>query len=108
MTIVVTASPPVANNDTATTPVSTPVAINVLANDTDPNSGGALIPSSVAIVAGPGHGTVAVNPSTGWVTYTPAMGFFGLDQFSYTVSDNFALTSNVATVSVQVRRGTDR
>jgi large repetitive protein len=102
VTIQVTASAPVANNDNAATPVNTPVVISVLANDTDPNSGGALIPASVAIVADPGHGTALVNPSTGAVTYTPSTDFCGSDEFTYTVSDNFGLTSNVATVTVQV------
>ena len=100
VTIVVTATPPVADNDTSTTTVGTPVTINVLANDTDLD--GVLKPSTVAIVAGPGHGKTSINTMTGAITYTPAPGFFGVDQFSYTVSDNFNLTSNAATVTVDV------
>jgi large repetitive protein len=103
VTIQVTASPPVAANDNAATPVNTPVVIDVLANDTDPNSGGVLIPSSVIIVTGPSHGSKpSVNPTTGTVTYTPDPGFLGTDQFTYTVSDNFGLTSNPATVTIRV------
>src|SRR5207253_10172882 len=46
-------NPPVANNDSASTNEDTPVTINVLANDSDPD--GDLL--SVASVAAPGHGT---------------------------------------------------
>jgi hypothetical protein len=105
VTVEVTAGPPVAKNDNATTPVSTPVLINVLANDTDPNAGGVLNPASVRIVAGPSHSHFvppSVDTSTGAITYTPDPVFSGFDQFSYTVVDNFGLTSNVATVTIQV------
>jgi large repetitive protein len=101
--IQVTANAPVAKLDTAVTPVNTPVVINVLANDTDPNAGGALIPTTIVIIADPGHGlTPMVNPGTGAITYTPDPGFLGTDQFTYTVNDNFGLTSNPATVTIQV------
>jgi hypothetical protein len=70
----------------------------VLANDT--SSGGTLDPTSIKIVVAPTHGTAAV--SGGQVTYTPAMGYAGLDTFQYTVQDNLGTTSNVATVSVNV------
>jgi hypothetical protein len=50
-----------------------------------------------------GLASVSVNPLTGIVTYTPN-GFIGSDTFTYTVQDNGApaLTSNVATVTVNV------
>lgn len=51
--------PPVAVNDTASTLEDTPVTVNVLANDTDPN-GDALTVTSVGV---PMHGT-AVIPTT--------------------------------------------
>jgi hypothetical protein len=89
---------PVATNDTATLQANTSVMIAVLANDT--SSGGTLDPASIKIVVAPTHGTAAV--SGGQVTYTPAMGYTGLDTFQYSVQDNLGTTSNVATVSMNV------
>lgn len=100
VTITVIGIPPVAGNDTATTPEDTPVAIAVLANDTD--SDGTIIPSTVTIQAAPLHGTTSVNPVTGVVTYTPALNYNGPDSFTYTVEDNDGQESNVATVSITV------
>src|SRR5262249_46563971 len=93
-------NPPTANPDSATTIGTTPVAINVLANDTDPT--GFLVPGSVTVTSGPSHGSVTVNPTTGQVTYTAFAGFLGTDRFSYTVTDNFGMTSDPATVTVGV------
>ena len=97
-------SPPVASDSSTSTSVNTSIAIDVLNNVSDPNPDGALDPSSVTIVpgTGPSDGSASVNPSTGVVTYTPTVGFTGTDQFTYKVSDNFGLTSNVATVTIQV------
>ncbi|NEO14029.1 MULTISPECIES: Ig-like domain-containing protein [unclassified Moorena] len=88
--------PPVATDDTATTPANTAVDINVLANDTDPE-GDAL---NVAIDQQGGNGTAVVNQD-GTITYTPNDGFLGADSFTYQVSDgiNPAVT---ATVNVDV------
>ena len=98
-TVSVTVQPaPVATNDTATVQANSSVMIAVLANDT--SSGGTLDPTSIKIVVAPIHGTAAV--SGGQVTYTPAMGYTGLDTFQYTVQDNLGTTSNVVTVSVNV------
>ena len=76
--------------------------IDVLANDTDPNSGGVLNPGSVFVVAGPSHGSTKLDTSTGDITYTPDPGYAGLDHFSYTATDNFGQTSNAATVTILV------
>src|SRR5262249_5416053 len=93
-------NPPTANPDSATTIGTTPVAISVLANDTDPT--GFLMPGSVTVTSGPSHGSVTVNPATGQVTYTAFAGFTGTDRFSYTATDNSGLTSDRATVTVGV------
>lgn len=99
--------PPVANDDAVTTTEDNPIAINVLANDTDdgtivtatvdlnPNVGG--IQNSIT---GP-EGTFTVNGS-GLVTFTPALNFHGTALVSYTVNDNIGVTSNVATLTVTV------
>jgi hypothetical protein len=95
--------PPVANADSAATPVNTAVPVDVLANDTD--SDGTLVPSTVAVVGSPANGGTSVNPTTGVITYTPTSGFSGADSFTYTVKDDDGATSNAATVSVTVGSG---
>ncbi len=72
---------PLAADDVAFS-VGLPVEVNVLANDVDPE-GGAL---TVTIIGEPNLGSVVVNPS-GTVTYTPGVGYTGLDSFTYRVSD---------------------
>ena len=78
--------PPVANNDTATTPEDTPVVIPVIANDTDID--GNIVPNSVAIVTPPSNGSVSINALTGEITYTPDADFNGTDTFIYLVCDD--------------------
>jgi hypothetical protein len=94
--------PPTASGDG---PVSldedTHIVVGVLANDGDPE--GALDPASVAIVAGPAHGTVQVDASTGQVTYRPNADFHGSDTFTYTVRDAEGLASSAATVEILIR-----
>ncbi|MFQ5648304.1 MAG: tandem-95 repeat protein [bacterium] len=97
---VVVTSTPIANNDIASTNENEAVAIEVTANDTDPD--GSIDNSTVAITSAPGHGSATVNPTTGVVTYTPAANFLGSDSFTYTVEDNDARLSNAATVTVIV------
>ncbi|MCA9388352.1 tandem-95 repeat protein, partial [Candidatus Berkelbacteria bacterium] len=82
--------PPTANNDSATTDLNTPVTIDVLVNDSDPD--GVLVPSTVQIVSFPSNGNIdSINPTTGEITYTPDLGFSGLDVFEYLVCDNNGL-----------------
>jgi regulation of enolase protein 1 (concanavalin A-like superfamily) len=92
--------PPVAVDDVVSTLVDVPVAVDVLANDGD--SDGSLVPSSVAVVDAAVSGSVAVDPGSGVVTYSPDAGFVGSDSFTYTVDDDDGATSNVASVSVTV------
>ncbi|MDX6549310.1 MAG: hypothetical protein QOG33_2860 [Gaiellales bacterium] len=75
--------PPVAADDVASTSYETAVAVDPLANDSDPN-GDAL---SVQNFGTSDHGTV--NQLVGGnLNYTPAAGFSGDDRFGYTVCDN--------------------
>lgn len=76
--------PPIAEDDTATTPQETPVDIPVLDNDTAQT--GTLNPTSVTVTGGPTNGTATPN-ADGTVTYTPATGFTGQDTFTYQVCD---------------------
>ena len=91
---------PIANDDTATTNQTLPVTINILANDTDTDS--ELDLASVNITATPTNGTIQINPN-GTIIYTPNSNFVGTDTFTYTVLDIDGLTSNPATVTVNVR-----
>jgi hypothetical protein len=91
---------PIVQDDDAVTAQATPVTIDILANDEDPD--GDLDPATAVVTSGPSNGTTEVNPTTGAVTYTPASLFSGGDSFQYTVRDTLGAVSNIATVSVTV------
>jgi len=91
--------PPVADNDTATTPRGTDVIIPVLANDTDVD--GTIVGSTVTVTVVPGDGTATAN-GDGTITFVPPAATSGLFTFKYTVDDNSTATSNEATVTVLV------
>jgi VCBS repeat-containing protein len=98
---IVVNSAPVAGNDAAFTFKSLPVDINVLNNDQDID--GALDPATVQIEVSPApNGTVEVLAG-GVIRFTPAAGFSGDAQFSYSVRDNVGTPSNAATVNVRVQ-----
>jgi CshA-type fibril repeat protein len=104
ITVIVNPPPPTANDDTATTPVNTPISIPVLGNDVGPgiDPGSVTVPSSGA--GAPTKGTVLVDPITGAVQYIPNPGSSGVDTFTYTVC-NTAVPMPVcdtATVTVNV------
>ncbi len=88
-------TPPVAINDSASTPQNTSVMVNVLSNDQDADGD----PLQVTAVTQPAHGSAGFNAST--VTYVPAAGYVGNDVFSYTISDGNGGTDTAA-VSVVV------
>ena len=96
MVIVVTNPAPLAADDQAVTPADTPVTLNVLGNDTDPDHD----PLAVTAVTQPAHGVVVINPD-GTVTYTPAAGYTGPDTFTYSVSDGQGGV-DIATVTLNV------
>ncbi len=100
-------NPPVAVNDSATTPRTAAVDIAVLSNDSDD---GALDPATIVITQLPTRGRVIVNPAgapPGTIRYTPSTSGKrsrgGTDTFRYTVRDNDGALSNVATVTVVVQ-----
>jgi len=82
-------------DDLATTGEDTAVTVDVLGNDTDPDSDSL----QVASVTQGAHGTVTNNAAN--VTYTPAVNWNGIDTFTYTVSDGHGGT-DTATVTVTV------
>ena len=72
---------PVTEDDVATTPLGTPVIIDVLVNDSDPDGD----PLTVISATSP-NGSVDINDD-GTITFTPEDGFFGPAEITYTVSD---------------------
>lgn len=97
----------IVNNDVAyvrgsgTNPAS--VTIPVKLNDGNGNIGGTLsnpvIPASGT--GAPAHGTVSVD-GNGNVIYTPAAGFYGTDQFTYTVCETPSGQCQTAAIIVEV------
>jgi len=95
---VLAAVPPIAGPDSATTPFETPVTINVLANDSDPNG---KLPLTILQPGFPLHGSVALNTNN-TITYTPQSGFQGVDTFFYLLQNSQGATANgKVTVTVQ-------
>ncbi len=74
-------TPPLVRDDSASTMSGQSVAVDVLANDSDPDDD----TLSVIAVTTPSHGSVFLAGDV--VTYTPDPGFSGLDSFTYTASD---------------------
>lgn len=85
---------PVANDDNASTDEDTPVSVDVLANDTDPD-GDAL---SITDIGNPSHGTTEISGNE--ITYTPTQNYNGSDSFNYTITDGEY--TSTATVGVDV------
>ncbi len=86
---------PTAIANATSTPEDTPVVIDVLANDYDPD-GDAL---SVVSVDTPAHGSVSADG--GVLTYTPSAGWVGHDVFTYQIADGQG-GSATASVNVEV------
>ena len=87
--------PPVAVDDAGSTLEDTAVAVDVLANDSDPDLDSLVVDS----VTQGTNGSVANNGSD--VMYTPNLDWFGTDTFTYTVTDGNG-GFDTATVTVTV------
>jgi hypothetical protein len=85
-------------DDSASAGVGSPVKINVLANDSDPD--GDLL--TVTWVSDPANGSAAINPDK-IVTYKPDGCFVGTDTFTYWIDDGKG-GSDSGVVKVQVRK----
>jgi FtsP/CotA-like multicopper oxidase with cupredoxin domain len=102
---------PVTVDDTVATAANTPLVINVLGNDRDPDTAidpaNSIDPATVFIpVTGKPNngGTVTVN-ADGTITYTPKLNFTGTEVFMYAVRDTYnpAAISKAAYVRVNVQ-----
>jgi len=106
-TITVQAMPnvaPVAVDDNASTSRNTALPnLNLVANDTDANGVGDIVPSTMTLTNGvTTRGGQVFSNGDGTVNYTPKRNFRGTDTFTYTVKDQAGATSNVATVRINV------
>ncbi|WP_177175901.1 Ig-like domain-containing protein [Sphingopyxis sp. YR583] len=94
-TLTTTNPGPTANNDTVTTAEDTPLVVNVLGNDVDPDGDPLTVTSALAA-----NGLVTIN-ADGTLSYTPNADFNGTDTIIYTIDDGNGGTSS-ATVTVTV------
>src|SRR5665213_1077179 len=91
--------PPVANNDSYTTPEDVPLIVptaGILANDTDVEGD----PLTAFLVSNGSHGSVNLN-ADGSFSYTPSTNYNGTDSFTYLVADGQTI-GNIATVTINV------
>ncbi len=96
ITVVDVNEPPVAGIDMATTKEDTPVAINVLANDADPEDR----PLRVGLGGlAPRHGSVRVLADK-MILYTPEADSHDDDSFTYTISDGRFRVEGLVSVEV--------
>ncbi|MCK5247034.1 tandem-95 repeat protein, partial [Candidatus Bipolaricaulota bacterium] len=98
-TVTVTVSavndPPIAEDDEESTDEESPISINVLLNDSDPD-GDSLI---IEAVTSPEHGSVENHGTS--LTYTPDLDFSGTDTLTYSVSDvNGGMDTAIVTITV--------
>ena len=87
---------PDAENDVELTDENTPVDIDVLSNDSDPDGDTLNVLSY-----GQGTNGTVTGGGTGPLTYTPNSGFTGVDTFTYTITDGNG-GQDTATVTVVV------
>lgn len=78
---------------------SSAIVIDVLANDSDLDGD----PLTVSAVGDPGNGTVVNNGDH--VLYTPDPDFFGVDTFTYTVSDGNGETASASVTVIVIEVG---
>jgi len=79
-------TPPEAVNDSVTLTGASPVTIQPLANDSDPNG----FPLTITAISQPSLGNAVLSVDGTTVTYTPNMSFSafaGTDKFTYTISN---------------------
>jgi uncharacterized repeat protein (TIGR01451 family) len=93
--------PPDAMDDAATTDEDSPVTVNVLSNDADPDGE----PRSLTTNTQPSHGSASCT-SAGECTYTPDANYNGADSFTYNTSDGRGGT-DTATVNITVQAVND-
>ena len=96
VTVNVTNTLPIANNDQVSVDYGTSEIINVLENDQDPDGD----PLTVGIISTPNHGSVTVNPD-GTCTYVPNSEYDADDSFIYSISDG-QVSAEVISATVDI------
>jgi VCBS repeat-containing protein len=100
-------NPPVANNDSYSTPQNTSLVVDgdnlpsVLANDTDPD--GDPLQLHASLISNVSHGSLSISLD-GLFTYIPDNNFVGIDSFVYAIEDGRGGNAQ-ATVSIDVTAG---
>ncbi len=90
---------PDAVDGTATTAYATPIVVDLLANDTDPDGDPLTVVGTPTV--DPAQGAMSQDLVTGAWTFTPATGFAGNAVITYTVEDQDGLTDTaIHTVTV--------
>jgi hypothetical protein len=104
---------PIAEDDVATTDQDTPVVIDVLANDMDTDDEDSLTIDSVDEESIQGGNARIISSGTGddddgnnnggdntneQIEYTPGEGFFGNDEFTYTIVDRSGATNSARVI----------
>lgn len=95
VTVIGTDDLPTAANDSTTTNEDTPVTIDVVANDSDPDHGGLTVTAFSAPPAAQGTVVIVANR----LVFTPADDFFGTVSFTYTMTD---VDGDAATATVTI------
>lgn len=99
---------PVALDDTLSTPANTALLINVLTNDSDPDTvidpANRIDPATVYIpaTARPNMGGTATVNADGTISYTPKLNFRGTEVFMYRVRDTYSTPATSKAVYVRV------
>jgi PKD repeat protein len=93
LTVTPVDDPPVANDQSRTTPEDTPITLTLTANEPDGD------PLTFTVVTGPAHGTLTGTAPN--LVYTPAAHYHGPDTFVFRVNDGHS-DSNLATVAITV------
>lgn len=97
---------PIAVDDTATTPIDTPTAINILGNDIIPGS--VLTEQFILSIPdggiGPLNGGATIN-SDGTLTYTSAVDFCGMDSLTYVICNVFGCDTAIVNIEVECFSG---
>ncbi|MEL6105156.1 MAG: tandem-95 repeat protein [Planctomycetota bacterium] len=89
---------PIATPDTPTLNPDGPTIIPVLENDTDVD--GTINPATIEITLQPAFGSLAIDNTTGVITFTAFQAFSEEDQFRYTVEDNLGAVSESVLVTI--------
>ena len=74
-------------------------ALNVLANDSDPDSQPLSV---IEVSAGSQGGGLTIGPEGAHIVYTPKKDFVGSENFHYVIRDSAGYSSQTAQVTVQV------